>query len=120
MTENAEWQNAENDTAIAEEWREVESEVQIKVEVIGDGWIGRFMGMDPRNDNGIIQAHFTNVTYLDGAYIADSAFTNVTRDLEQKLKKVPVKSMTRIQWTSSLDTGHVSGTPMRVFTVQWK
>ena len=86
----------------------------------GDGFVGRYMGMDPPNASGIIQAHFTNVTDLHGDTIADACFLNTTRDLQNKLKKVPVKSMVRALWESSLDTGHESGTKMRVFRVQWK
>lgn len=118
MTDSTEWTTAENATPEESEWREVEAEVQLKLEVEGDGWAGRYMGMDPRNDSGIIQAHFTSVTFLNGDPIADSAFTNASRDLERKLAMIPVKSMTRIQWVSSMDTGQV--TPMRVFRVQWK
>jgi hypothetical protein len=123
MTEQENWKSTDTDDAIAianDEWQEVEAEVQIVVETEGDGWIGRYMGMDPRNANGIIQAHWTNVEFLTGEYLAKSAFANVTRDLENKLKKVPVKSLTRVQWVSSMDTGHESGNPMRVFRVQWK
>lgn len=116
------WTDA-TDAALAnanDEWRDVEAEAQIILEVEGDGFVGRFMGMDPPNANGIIQAHFTNVTDLHGEAIGGSCFLNTTRDLQNKLKKVPVKAMTRCLWESSLDTGHESGTPMRVFRVQWK
>jgi hypothetical protein len=78
------------------------------------------MGMDPPNASGIIQGHFTMAFDLDGNPIADTAFLNCTRDLINKLKKVPVKAMTRIQWTGSIDTGHESGTKMRIFTVQFR
>lgn len=120
MTDQENWNDADNATPDESEWQEVEAEVQIKLEVIGDGFAGRFMGMDPRNASGIIQAHFTNATFLNGAEIAPTAFTNATKDLESKLSKVPVKSMVRIQWVSELDTGHESGNKMRVFKVQWK
>jgi hypothetical protein len=120
MTEQENWQETEEAIPTADEWREVEAEVQIVLEDEGEGWVGRFMGMDPRNANGIIQGHWTHVEYLNGYYLADSAFANITRDLETKLKKVPVKALTRIQWVSSMDTGHESGTKMRVFRVQWK
>jgi hypothetical protein len=120
MTEQSEWQDTENDAPFEDEWQEVESEVMIKFETQGDGFMARYLGMDPRNANGIIQAHFTNVSDLEAVFIADTAFLNVTRDLENKLRKVPVKSMVRVQWTDSMDTGHESGTPMRVFTVRHK
>jgi hypothetical protein len=120
MTDTENWQDTENAAPDADEWQEIDAEAKIILEEEGDGWQGRFMGMDPRNENGIIQAHFTNVIYLSGEELAPAAFINATHDLEQKLKKVPVKSMVRAQWVSSLDTGHESGTKMRVFRVQWK
>jgi hypothetical protein len=121
MTDQETWNEAPATPEWQEdEWREVEAESQIVLEVEGDGFQGRFMGMDPRNANGIIQGHWTSVTTLDHEHISDTAFMNVTRDLENKLKKVPVKAFTRIQWVSSMDTGHESGNKMRVFKVQWR
>ena len=118
----SEWQTATEGHAAnsADEWREVEAEPQIVLEMEGEGFTGRYMGMDPMNASGIIQAHWTNVDDLNGAPFADAAFMNLTRDLINKLRKVPVKSYTRIVWESSMDTGHESGNKMRVFKVQWK
>lgn len=120
MTEETTWNSATDADADTDEWREVEAEAKIIVETVGDGWQGRYMGMDDPNGNGILQAHFTGATDLNGVDIAERAFVNATRDLQNKLQKVPVKSYVRIQWVSSMNTGHESGTPMRVFKVQWK
>lgn len=118
--EETPWNDATTGAAANDEWgQEVDAEVKIALEVEGDGFIGRYMGMDDPG-NGIYQAHFTNVTYLNGAEIAPSAFTNASTDLRRKLEKVPVKSMVRAEWVSSMDTGHESGNKMRVFRVQWK
>ena len=76
--------------------------------------------MDTAGESGIKQIHITNAEYLTGETFAAAAFVNATRDLEQKFAKIPVKSMVRVEWTSTMDTGHVSGTPMRIFKVQWK
>lgn len=121
MTEKTEgqWQTATDDNA-ADEWREVDAEAMIILEMEGEGFTGRYMGMDPPMASGIVQAHFTNVYDIDGNAIADAAFINATRDLQNKLKKIPVKSMVRAVWESSMDTGHESGNKMRVFKVQWK
>lgn len=117
-----EWNEASEGAAAnnADEWREVAAEEQIAIEYEGDGWIGRFMGMDPPNANGIVQTHWTNVTSLEGVDIAERAFLNATRDLINKLKTIPEKALVRAQWTHSMDTGHISGTKMRVFKVQWR
>lgn len=124
MTEESGWNQAEADPTIQsgnlDEWKEVEAEKQIQFEVRGDGFIGRFMGMDPPNATGIIQSHWEDVFDLEGGYMMDSAFLNLTRDLIQKLKKVPAKAMVRIQWTDNLNTGHSSGVPMRIHDVRWK
>lgn len=120
MTEDTKWNDTGDAIGDTDEWREVEAEAKIIVEQEGDGWQGRYMGMDDPNGNGILQAHFTGVTFLNGTDIAERAFVNATRDLQSKLQKVPVKSYTRIQWVSSMNTGHESGTPMRIFKVQWK
>lgn len=120
MAKEEGWNDATEGADANGEWgAEVEAEVKIALENEGDGFIGRYMGMDDPG-NGIWQAHLTNVTYLNGADIAPSAFTNATTDLKNKLAKVPVKSMVRVEWTSSMDTGHESGTKMRIFKVQWK
>lgn len=118
MAENAPWNEETAGAAANEEWgAEVESESQIVLEVQGEGWTGTFLEMDKPNANGIVQAHFENVTALDGMVIGDG-FINAGRDLQGKLKKVPPKSEVRIQWVTSMDTGQ--RTPMRVFKVQWR
>lgn len=111
-----EWQNAEPE-ANSEWGQEVEAESQIVLEVEGDGFTGRLIGVDPPNRNGITQAHIEKAQALTGEIIGD-AFINAGRDLERKLRKVPEGSEIRVQWTSSLDTGQK--TPMRVYTVQWR
>ena len=123
MTEESGWNETTNGAAANEdEWTEAVSETQIILEAIGEGWIGRFMGMDEPNATGIIQTHWTVVTDLDGSSLenGEGCFINATRDLINKLKKVPVKSLVRAQWIDMLDTGHSSGNQMRVFKVQWK
>lgn len=117
------WTEATTQTTsnvVTDEWQEVEAEQQIVIEQIGDGFIGKLMGIDPPNSSGIIQAHWTMVTDLQANYLLDSAFLNLTRDLINKLKKVPTKAMVRVEWTQNLNTGHESGTPMRVYDVRWK
>lgn len=120
MTTESEWTDTSEGAAANDEWSEVESEAQIVIEVISDGFIGRYMGMDPPNANGIIQAHFNAVLDLQGESIADSAFINATTDLRNKLAKVPSKAIVRAEWVSELDTGHESGNKMRVWNVKWK
>lgn len=121
-THEGEWTEATQgaEANADEEWREVEAEEQIAIEYEGDGFIARYIEMDPPNANGIIQGHFTNVMDLEGNYLLETAFLNLTRDLVNKFKKVPEKAIVRVQWKSSLDTGHKSGTKMRVFDVRWK
>ncbi len=112
------WNDASNG-ADANEWSEVAAEGQIILEVEGEGIIGRYLGQDPPNINGIVQSHWDNVTDLDGKPLGgDEWFFNLTRDLIRKLAKVPVKSTVRLQWVSSMDTGQK--TPMRIFRVQWR
>lgn len=102
----------------SEGWgQEVAAESQISLEMEGEGFIARFLGMDPANANGIVQGHFSEAESLDGIYIGD-AFMNIGRDLIRKLSKVPVKREVRIQWVSSMQTGQA--TPMRVYSVQWR
>lgn len=119
---NTEWTEATNgaEANANDEWQEVEAEQQIAVEFEGDGFVARLMEIDPPNANGIIQSHWSDVYNLNNEWMLGSAFFNLTRDLVNKLKKVPPKSIVRIQWTSSLNTGHSSGTPMRVYDVRWK
>lgn len=119
-TKDAEWTDASAGAAANDEWQTVDAEVKIVIENIGDGWIGRFMGMDDPNNNGILQAHFTSVTYLNGGDLAPQAFTNASTDLRNKLKNVPVKAIVRAEWVSEMDTGHESGNKMRVFDVKWR
>lgn len=112
--ENANWQESADP-----EWgHEVESESQIVMETEGDGFIATFTEMDLPNANGIVQAHFTNVSTLSDEWLGEAMFMNAGRDLERKLKSVPKGSQVRVQWVSSLPTGQK--TPMRVFKVQWR
>lgn len=121
MTDNDQWNDAQDSTAPdSDEWNDVAGEVQMNVEAINDGFTGRLIAIDPPNANGIIQAHFTDVNDINSALYLEAAFMNLTRDLVNKLRKVPLKSMVRIQWVSVLNTGHESGTPMRVFDVKWR
>lgn len=109
-TEESEGANANS----PEQWDEVESESQIVMEREGDAFTGRLLGIDPPMQSGIIQAHFDNVVDSPpGDY-----FMNLTKDLVNKLKKVPEKATVRIKWESSLNTGQI--TPMRVYKVLWK
>lgn len=120
MTDTDQW-NETPDSAIQEdEWKEIEDEVQIKFEVIGDGFIGRLISMDPPNANGIIQAHLVNVADLAGNHLADRAFLNLTKNQYNKYRVIPMKAMVRDEWTGNLDTGHSSGVPMQVHNVKWK
>jgi len=119
MTETGEWKDATTAGA-NDEWQDVDAEFQIILEMEGEGFIGRYLGMDPPNANGIVQSHWTTVLDLAGESIADDAFYNTPTDLRNKLKKVPTKAIVRVQWESSMDTGHESGNKMRVFKVQWK
>lgn len=121
-TKENEWTDASAGAAANanDEWQTVDAEVKIVIENIGDGWIGRFMGMDDPNGNGILQAHFTSVTFLNGNDLAPQAFTNASTDLRNKLKNVPVKAIVRAEWVSEMDTGHESGNKMRVFDVKWR
>ena len=118
---DATWNVATDDNAPQnqnDEWgTEVDAEVQLSFETIGDGFTATFLEMDPRNSSGIVQAHFENAETLDHEHIGN-AFTNVGRDLETKLKKVPHHRQVRIEWISNLDTGQAS--PMRVYKVQWR
>lgn len=101
------------------EWNEVLGEGQILLEAEGEGFIGRYLGQDAPNANGIVQSHWDNVTDLNHAPLdGDEWFFNLTRDLTRKLTKVPEKSMVRLEWVSSMQTGQK--TPMRVFKVQWR
>lgn len=115
-----EWTEATNGAAANatdEGWATVEDEVQIALEVEGEGFIGTFVEMD-MVQSGMVQAHFTDVYDLNGNFIAKRAFINSTRDLTGKLKTVPQRRQVRAQWTSSLNTGQPL--PMRVFSVQWR
>ena len=120
MTSETEWKDSTNVESATDEWQEVDAEFQIILEMEGEGFIGRYLGMDPPNANGIVQSHWTTVLDLAGESIADDAFYNTPTDLRNKLKKVPTKAIVRVQWESSMDTGHESGNKMRVFKVQWK
>lgn len=112
---NGEWQNAQPEN---EGWGEtVDAESQVALEGEGDGFIATFTGMD-KTANGIPQAHLEDVYDLNEQYAGKFMFINATRDLEQKLKKVPEKAQIRVQWVSSLSTGQKD--PMRVYSVQWR
>lgn len=119
-TKENEWTESTTAANPDDGWTEVDAEAKIVIEVIGDGFTGRYMGMEQLPDSGIKQVHITNAEFLDGTPLADKAFVNATRDLENKLRNIPIKSMIRVQWISEMDTGHESGTKMRVFKVQWK
>jgi hypothetical protein len=107
---------AANDTNGANDgWATVEDEVQIALENEGDGFIGTYVDMDVTG-TGIAQAHFTNVTDLNGNFIAARAFINSTRDLTNKLKTISYRRQVRAVWTTSMNTGQPL--PMRVFSVQ--
>lgn len=102
-----------------EQWgQEVEAESQIVLEAEGEGFIATFLGMDPANANGIIQAHLEKVSDLNEQWLGDAMFINAGRDLERKLRAIPNGSQIRVQWKSSMNTGQKS--PMRVFSVQWR
>lgn len=120
MTDTDQWNEAQDPSIPDDEWKEVEDELMIKFEVIGDGFIGRLIDIDPPNANGIIQAHFVNVTDLTGNHLADRAFLNLTRNQFSKYRSIPMKSTVRDEWTGNLNTGHSSGTPMQVHSVKWK
>jgi hypothetical protein len=108
------WTTASN----GDEWATVDAEQQIALEREGEGIIARLVEIDPPNNNGIVQGHFDNVTDLNGTVLAGDYFMNLSRDLQQKLSKVPLKSTVRLEWTSSMPTGQK--TPMRVFDVKWR
>ena len=120
--EKAGWNDATNGAAAnqdGEGWGQtVDAESQIILENEGDGFIGQFIGMDAPNAKGIVQAHFENVYDILDNYQGYALFINAGRDLEQKLRKVPEKSLVRVQWISSMNTGQK--TPMRVYSVQWR
>lgn len=123
MTENkTQWTEASNGAAAnasEDGWNAVTEEVQIVLENIGDGWIGTLVRMDERvGVNNLTQAHFENVTYVNGDELAPRAFINCPRDLINKLRTVPLRRQVRAIWTSELSTGQQ--TPMRVFTVAWR
>lgn len=117
-TKDAEWTESTAGAAANDGWNEVDAESQIVLENEGDGWIGQFLGMDAPNSNGIVQAHFESVTGLDNSPLGDGMFVNAGKDLQNKLKNVPVNSQVRIEWVSSMNTGQK--TPMRVFSVKWR
>lgn len=111
-----EWTEAESPNAA--EWGEkVDAESQIKLESIGEGFIATLVEMDG-TATGIKQVHLEDVYDLTESYIGKYMFINGTTDLVQKLKKVPLKSQIRVEWTSSLPTGQKD--PMRIYSVQWR
>ena len=123
MTAETGWNEAtEGEAANVDLWKDVEAESQLILEITGEGFTGRLIAMDEPNATGIVQIHLVNVEDLDGNSLesGNGCFMNATRDLINKLKKVPLKSFIRVQWIDNLDTGHSSGTKMRVFKVQWR
>lgn len=109
--------NGFTEVAADGDWKEASGENQIVLENEGEGWTGVYMGMDSAGTSGMVQAHFLNARSLDGDDIGD-AFINAGRDLQNKLRNVPVKSQVKCQWVSSMDTGQKL--PMRVFRVLYK
>lgn len=120
MTESKTWNEAtEGAAANGDGWgTTIDAEAQIVLEMEGEGFIGILDEIDPPNQNGIVQVHLSDVSDLTGQFLGENMFINGTRDLINKLKKVPLKSQIRCQWTSSMDTGQ--RTPMRVFSVQYR
>jgi hypothetical protein len=94
---------------MADNWTTVQDEVQIKFDADGDVFTGV---LNEVGVNGTIpQAHFTGTRDYKG----ENYFTNMGRDLERKLTKVPVGSEVRITRTGTLDTGQE--TPMTTYKV---
>lgn len=115
-----EWTDTTNGAAAnaSSDWgNTVEAESQIVLETEGEGFIGTYLEMES-TQAGIVQVHLEDVTDLNGTALGEAMFINATRDLINKLKKVPVKSQIRVEWVSSMDTGQK--TPMRVYAVQWR
>jgi len=114
-----EWQETEAGAAANESgWGEtVDAESQVVLEGEGDGFIATYVDMDS-TQSGIKQLHLEDVYDLRDQYAGKYMFFNVTRDLEQKLKRIPPKSQIRVEWVSSLPTGQKD--PMRVYSVQWR
>ena len=124
MTEKTqEWHETSNGAAANAPadsgWNAVTDEVQIAMENVGDGFIGTLVRIDERvGVNNLTQAHFENVTDLNGDFLAERAFVNAGRDLANKLRVVPLRRQVRAEWTGNMDTGQ--STPMRVNSVQWR
>lgn len=119
--ENA-WNESTEGAAANSEWgTEVESESQIILETEGEGFIATFLEMDKPNANGIIQVHVEKVYDLNEQWLGDAMFINATRDLVNKLKKVPSGAQIRVEWTSSMRTSNdPKMSPMRVYRLQWR
>jgi hypothetical protein len=100
-------------TETEDEWNEVSGESQIKLENEGEGWIGTFDGMS-NETSGMVQAHFLSAKDLEGNEIGD-CFIVAGKDLQNKLRNVPAKTLVKCQWVDSMDTGQKL--PMRVFKV---
>lgn len=94
---------------MSDNWTTVQDEVQVKFDTDGDVFTGVLNTLDV---NGTIpQAHFTGT----GEYKGEEYFTNLGRDLQRKLDKVPLGSEVRITRTGTQDTGQSS--PMVLFKV---
>lgn len=95
-------------------WNEVTEESQVKFDQDGDEFTGILISRDVQGT--IPQAHFEGT----GKFKGDDYFTNMGRDLERKMEKVPVGAEVLITRTGTLDTGHRSGTAMVTFAVKYR
>lgn len=120
MTTEKTWNESTNGAvANSGDWgTEIEAESQIVLEQVGEGFIGILGEIDRPTQNGIVQIHLSDVSDLAGNFLGENMFINGTRDLVNKLKRVPRNSQVRCQWADSMDTGQ--STPMRVFSVQYR
>lgn len=87
-----------------------EPETKIVMDIIGDEFIGTYIGMrEISNDGGTFkQARFEK----DG----ETYFMNANYSLKEGLRTVRNGTKTRIRYANDLDTGQAS--PMRVYTVE--
>ena len=94
---------------MADNWTTVQDEIQVKFDTDGDVFTGVLLSQELAGS--IPQAHFTGT----GEYKGENYFTNMGRDLQRKLEKVPDNSEVRITRTGQLDTGQ--DTPMTLYKV---
>lgn len=94
---------------MADNWTTVQDEVQVKFDTDGDVFTGILLSQELQGT--IPQAHFIGT----GEYKGENYFTNLGRDLQRKLEKVPLNSEVRITRTGTMDTGQE--TPMTVYKV---